>query len=102
MTGLVMGFLFFVVDVLAIVLLVACWQRTRFNGFLLVAASYALGIVSRWATPLLYRFVESDGLEVIHVVVQLLYLGVAALAVAGFWDIYQRLKTGRNDAPPEA
>jgi hypothetical protein len=95
MSFLLMGILYFVVDLAAILLLAACWQRTRILGFAIVAGSYAAGILARWSVPLVYRWVDmADGgmASLAGVGVQAVYLVVAVIAVAGFWDIYRALK----------
>jgi hypothetical protein len=97
-----LGFLFFAFDAVAILLLVGCWQHTRINGFLMLAGSYALGILARWLSPLVYRFAEGEQFESVTVVVQLGYVAIAALALAGIWDIYRRLKAGLSSAAPTA
>lgn len=94
------GFLYFAVDLLAAVLLVATWQHTRIRGFLLVAASVALGIVLRWVGPYVFRFSNGEDFEMVNLVAQLVFIAVMALGVAGFWDIYRRLKRPRTAAPP--
>ena len=99
---LLIGFLYFAVDLLAVVLLVATWQHTRIKGFLVVAASVALGIVLRWAGPYVFRFSDSEDFEMINVVAQGVFIAVTALGVAGFWDIYRRLKQARAVPSPVA
>ncbi|HEU0153746.1 MAG TPA: hypothetical protein VFQ84_10430 [Arenimonas sp.] len=92
---LMMGLMYFVVDLAAILLLSACWQRTRIRGFAIVAASYGAGIVARWTAPLAYRWADSgDGGmgSLAGVVVQTAFFLVAVVAVVGFWDIYRVLK----------
>lgn len=96
MSMLVMGFLFFAVDMAAVLLLAACWQRTRILGFAIVAASFVAGILARWTVPWIYRAVDmGDGTMAwaASVIVQSVYLVIAAVAVAGFWDIYRVLKS---------
>jgi len=94
MTDWFFSLIFFVLNVAAILLLVATWQQTRINGFLLVAGSYVLGIVGRWTAPLAYRFADTgtDQMTWILALVQSIYVVVAAMAVWGFWDIYGTLK----------
>lgn len=88
-----MGVLSFGLDALAILLLLATWQHTRINGFLVLAASYALGILSRWTLPLLTRFMESDdALQYVGPVYQGSFLLIAGVGLYGLWDIYRQLK----------
>jgi hypothetical protein len=91
----VMGLLYFGVDALAILLLLATWQHTRVSGFLVLAASYALGILSRWLLPWLPRLMdlaESDSMYSLGLVYQLSYLLIAGVGLYGLWDIYRQLK----------
>jgi hypothetical protein len=99
---LLIGFLYFAVDLLAAVLLVATWQHTRIKGFLWVAASVVLGILLRWAGPYVFRFSDSEDFQMVNLAAQLVFIAVTALGVAGFWDIYRRLKQGRPVSPPAA
>jgi hypothetical protein len=99
---LLIGFLYFAVDLLAAVLLVATWQHTRIPGFLWVAASVLLGILLRWAGTYIFRFSGSANMEIVNVVAQLVFIAVMAIGVAGFWDIYRRLKQARAVPPPSA
>ena len=90
-----MDVLFVLLNAASMLLVFACWQRTRIKGFLLLAISYLLGLVGRWTTALMVRVVDigSDGSgQLVFLAVQGVYLLVAALAVAGFWDIYRVLK----------
>ncbi len=96
------GFLFFAVDLLAAVLLVATWQHTRIPGFLWVAASVVLGIVLRWTGPYIFRFSGNANIELVNVVAQLVFIAVMVLGVVGFWDIYRRLKQAHAVPPPVA
>ncbi|HEX4854727.1 hypothetical protein [Arenimonas sp.] len=89
------GFLYFAVDLAAVLLLAACWQRTRILGFAIVAASFVVGILARWAVPWIYDAVDmgdGDMAWAASMIVQLVYLVIAGIAVAGFWDIYRVLK----------
>lgn len=91
----VMGILYFVVDLAAVLLLAACWQRTRITGFAIVAASFVAGILGRWLVPLVYRAVDSSDpgmLSMAGWLSQGIFLLVALVAVAGFWDIHRALK----------
>jgi hypothetical protein len=100
MPNLLSGLVFLALDVLAILLLVATWQRTRIPGFAVVAASVAMGIALRWLAPFLYRsFDLSDpsGQWLAMLVTDGLYTAMTAIAVVGFWNIYRRLA-----APPAA
>lgn len=99
---LLIGFLYFALDLLAAVLLVATWQHTRIRGFLWVAASVVLGIGLRWVGPYLFRFSDSADFEMINIVAQLVFIAVMAVAVFGFWDIYRSLKQARTATPPAA
>jgi hypothetical protein len=93
--GFLMGMLYFGLDALAILLLLATWQHTRITGFLVLAATYALGILSRWLLPLLTRFMDSDGsgaIQNLGLIYQGTYLLIAAIGLYGLWDIYQQLK----------
>ena len=90
------GFLYFAVDLAAVLLLAACWQRTRILGFAIVAASFVAGIVARWSVPWIYRAVDmgdGDMAWAASLIVQSVYLVIAGIAVAGFWDIYRVLKS---------
>ncbi|KFN47146.1 hypothetical protein [Arenimonas metalli] len=91
-----MGFLYFAVDLAAVLLLAACWQRTRITGFAIVAASFVAGILARWTVPWVYRAVDladGDMAWAANMIVQSVYLVIAVIAVAGFWDIYRVLKS---------
>lgn len=96
------GFLYFAVDLLAAVLLVATWQHTRIPGFLWVAASVVLGILLRWTGPYIFRFSGNANIEMVNVVAQLVFIAVMVLGVVGFWDIYRRLRRPSPLAPPAA
>ena len=98
----VLGFFYFALDALAILLLLATWQHTRITGFLVLAASYGLGILARWGFPMLYRFFDTGEFEaqVIGHVWQVGYLLIAGVGLAGFWDIYRKLKLQRGAEPP--
>lgn len=90
-----MGLLYFALDLAAVLLLAACWQRTRILGFAIVAASFVAGIVTRWTLPWIYRAVDmgdGDMAWAANLVGQSAYLVLAGIAVAGFWDIYRALK----------
>ena len=90
-----MGLMSFGLDALAILLLLATWQHTRISGFLVLAATYALGILVRWLLPLLTRFMDSDGSGMVQnlgLIYQGTYLIIAAIGLYGLWDIYQQLK----------
>ncbi|GAB2501955.1 hypothetical protein [Arenimonas alkanexedens] len=95
MSFFVFGVLFFAVDAVAILLLAATWQRTRILGFAIVAASYLTGVFTRWLAPWIYQLLDggdATNLAVPGLVVQLLYLVISLVALAGFWDIYRALK----------
>lgn len=95
----VMGFFYFALDALAILLLVATWQRSRITGFLVLAGSYGLGIVARWGVSLAYRFVESDSSMAMSWLYQAVWLAVSAVGLYGLWDIYRHFTRA---APPAA
>ncbi|MBW8368270.1 MAG: hypothetical protein K0M70_10490 [Arenimonas sp.] len=92
-----LGVVYFVFDAAAALLLVATWQRTRITGFLVLASSYVLGILARWIMPLLYRGLGGDG--GLTVLIQSLWLLIAAVALYGLWDIYRQLKRPAHAAP---
>jgi hypothetical protein len=90
-----MGAMSFGLDALAILLLLATWQHTRIHGFLVLASSYALGILSRGLLPLLTRFMDSDGsgaIQNLGLIYQGSYLLITVVGLYGLWDIYQNLK----------
>jgi len=95
----VMGFFYFALDALAILLLVATWQRSRVTGFLVLAGSYGLGIVARWGVSLSYRFIDSDQSMGLSWLYQSIWLVVSAVGLYGLWDIYRHFK---RSAPPAA
>ncbi len=99
---LLTGFLYFAFDAAAILLLLATWQHTRITGFLVLAASYALGILSRWFLPLLSRLIasgESDAIGNMALAYQATFLLVSVVGLYGFWDVYQQLKRRPAVAP---
>jgi hypothetical protein len=98
--GFLMGLLYAGLDVLAILLLIAIWQRTRMTGFLLVALSYGIGLVFRPAMPLLMRLLGDGGYESIGLISQGVFVGTSIIALAGFWNIYSGFR--RTSAPPPA
>jgi hypothetical protein len=102
--GIVQEFLYFAFDAAAALLLVATWQRTRINGFLVLAASYVLGIVARWVVPLLHRGVASDFASnaLLITLFRSIWFVIAAVALYGLWDIYRQLKDRTVPAPPVA
>lgn len=102
MTEFLFGFLFFATDLVAILLLVATWQHTRISGFLVLAATYLAGMVSRWLTPLAYRFAEADNFTFVSMAVQAVYFVVAVAAVYGLWDVYRQLKRRHAAIAPSA
>ncbi len=102
--GFLEGLLYFAFDAAAALLLVATWQHTRIAGFLVLAASYGLGIVARWAMPWVYRSI-SDGQGpdmLLGTLVRSVWLVIAAVALYGLWDIYRQLKRAPLAAPPLA
>ena len=102
--GWVEGFLYFAFDAAAALLLVATWQQTRITGFLVLAASYVMGIVARWVVPLLYRGVSDDFPSdmLILAFLRSIWFVIAAVALYGLWDIYRRLKRPASIEPPSA
>lgn len=102
--GFLEGFLYFAFDAAAALLLVATWQHTRITGFLVLAASYVLGILARWVVPLLYRLAADDfGSDLLQTAFfRSLWFVIAAVALYGLWDIYRQLKRTSRATPPLA
>ena len=103
--GFLMGLLYAGLDVLAILLLIAIWQRTRLPGFLLVAASYGIGLLFRPAMPLLVRILgdgDAGNYEIIGLISQGVFLGSSIIALAGFWNIYSGFRRQPAPSPPIA
>jgi len=102
--GFLQGFLYFAFDAAAALLLVATWQQTRVTGFLVLAASYLLGICARWLVPVFYRLQSGDDVADIWFIllVRPLWFLIAAVALYGLWDIYRQLKRPASAAPPAA
>ena len=102
MSQMLTGFLYFGLDAVAVVLLVAIWQRTRILGFTLLALSYLIGMLARPAYPLMLRMM-TDGDASTYDVLSLVYTGVhvlaAVVALAGLLNIYLQL---RRPAAPVA
>jgi hypothetical protein len=99
---LLTGLLYFAFDAAAILLLLATWQHTRITGFLVLAASYGLGILSRWLLPLLSRLIasgEPDAIGNMALVYQATFLLVSLVGLYGLWDVYQQLKRRPAVAP---
>ena len=97
-----MGLLYFALDALAILILVATWQRSRVTGFLVLAGSYALGILARWGISLSYRLFDPSAVYGLAWVHQLAWLAASAAAIYGFWDIYRHFKRLPSSAAPLA
>lgn len=97
-----MGFAYFALDALAILLLVAIWQRSRINGFLVLAASYCLGIAARWGLSLFYRLVDSEEAMSWSWTFQFAWLLASAVGLYGLWEIYRHFKRAQSIAPPLA
>jgi hypothetical protein len=89
---LLTGFLYFAFDAAAILLLLATWQHTRITGFLVLAASYVLTILTRWLLPLLARLMEADAMGSLSLVYPATFLLIAVVGLYGLWDIYRQLK----------
>ena len=102
--GFLEGLLYFAFDAAAALLLVATWQHTRISGFLVLAASYGLGILARWLMPLLYRGMSGDsGADMLGVAIaRSIWFVIAAVALYGIWDIYRQLKRTSRPTPPAA
>jgi hypothetical protein len=101
--GLLTGAIYFGLDAMAILLLVAIWQRTRMSGFLLVAISYGIGLLFRPAMPLLMRVMgdaDASNYEIVGLSSQGDFVGSSIIALAGFWSIYSGFR--RTPAPPPA
>ena len=100
--GFLEGLLYFAFDAAAALLLVATWQQTRINGFLVLAASYVLGIVARWVVPMLYHGVRDDFASNMLMLAFLrsIWFLIAAVGIYGLWDIYRRLKRPALGTPP--
>jgi hypothetical protein len=101
--GFLMGLLYAGLDVLAILLLIAIWQRTRMSGFLLVAISYGIGLLFRPAMPLLMRVMgdaDASNYEIVGLISQGVFVGSSIIALAGFWNIYSGFR--RTPGPPPA
>lgn len=98
------GVMYFAFDAAAALLLAATWQQTRITGFLVLAASYVLGILARWMVPVLYQWSSGGGLagDIFTVVVKPIWFVTAAIALYGIWDIYRQLKRRAPAAPPTA
>jgi hypothetical protein len=96
--------LYFAFDAAAALLLAATWQQTRIPGFMVLAASYVLGIVARWMVPLLYHWSSGDDLRgaIFMFLVKPIWFVTAAIALYGIWDIYRQLKRRVPAAPPAA
>ena len=99
---LLMGFAYFALDAVAILLLVAIWQRSRITGFLFLAAGHALGILVRWAMPWVHRLVDGDGAGYVMGLYSVVWLVVSAVGLYGLWDIYRHYKRGQPAALPAA
>jgi hypothetical protein len=97
--NLLMDFAYFVFDAIAILLLVATWQRSRIRGFLVLAVSYALGIVARWGIALSYRYFDPGDTLGLSWVYQLVWLLVSAVALYGLWDLYRHFRHAGRVAP---
>ena len=89
---LLTGFLYFAFDAAAILLLFATWQHTRISGFLVLAASYVLTILTRWLLPLLARLMETDAMGSLSLVYSASFLLIAAVGLYGLWDVYRQLR----------
>ena len=102
--GFLEGLLYFAFDAAAALLLAATWQHTRITGFLVLAASYVLGIVARWVVPLLHRSVAGDFASdaLLITFFRSIWFVIAAVALYGLWDIYRRLKRAAPAPPPAA
>lgn len=103
--GFLMGLLYAGLDVLAILLLIAIWQRTRLPGFLLVALSYGIGLLFRPAMPLLADLMDDAGVGdygAIALISQGVFLGSSIIALAGFWNIYSGFRRRPAPSPPVA
>jgi hypothetical protein len=98
------GLLYLAFDGAAALLLVATWQQTRITGFLVLAVSYVLGIVSRWLLPVMYRMQLDDGLSdlLFIILIRPLWFVISGVALFGLWDIYRQLKRRPPLAPPAA
>jgi hypothetical protein len=98
------GLLYLAFDGAAALLLVATWQQTRIVGFLVLAASYVLGIVARWLVPVMYRMQSDDWLSDLWfiILVRPLWFVISGVALLGLWDIYRQLKRPPTTAPPSA
>jgi hypothetical protein len=103
--GLLTGAIYFGLDAMAILLLVAIWQRTRMSGFLLVALSYGIGLLFRPAMPLLMRMLgdgDAGNYEIIGLISQGVFVGSSIIALAGFWNIYSGFRRRPAPSPPIA
>ena len=99
---LLTGFLYFAFDAAAILLLLATWQHTRIAGFMVLAGSYALSILSRWLLPLLSRLMDGgspDAMVDLTLLYQATFLLVSAVGLYGLWDVYRQLKRRPAAAP---
>jgi hypothetical protein len=100
--GFLMGVLYFGLDALAIVLLIAIWQRSRMSGFLLLAVSYGVGLLFRPAMPLLVSMmgdVDASSYHAIGLISQGVFVGTSVIALAGFWNIYSGFRNRTAPAP---
>jgi hypothetical protein len=97
--GMLTGFAYFALDAVAVLLLFATWQRSRITGFLVLSASYALGILSRWLVTLSYRFAEAGDMQAMAWLSSLGWLVVSAIGLYGLWDIYRHFKRAGDSAP---
>ena len=99
---MLLGFAYFALDAVAVLLLLATWQRSRVTGFLLLAASYALGILSRWLVTLSYRLFEPDQVSAIDWLFTVSWLVVSVVGLCGLWGIYRHFRGGPSHAAPVA
>ena len=97
-----MGLSYFALDALAILLLVAIWQRSRITGFLVLASSHALTILVRWAMTFAHRLMDGEGMGFLFGLSSFVWLIVSAVGLYGLWDIYRHFKRAPSAALPTA
>lgn len=85
-------------QLLVAVIPVAIWQRTRVDGFLWLAASFVMGALLQWLSPLLFRIVPAENSELVMYAFRAFSLLMLMVAAVGFFRIYTVMKAPRAPA----